>query len=244
MKKSIKRMTVGELGSLAEHTVVEVTNSGIASAINDATFVTLQGVTSIFRVSIARKRYSQLNKALATAIKERKHSFVGLKMQLKALTLSKDSVAAEQAEQLLVVFANHSKGMQKSKPVKQTVYLLSLRDALNEPTNQALIKSLKLESWVAQLETAIENFAKLYRERGDDQQKIKTTSSASNLRPKLADSFNDFQAYVKGRKNATKAADWTTLDARLTELVDAAGRTNAKVVAPEVIAPIATTTAV
>ena len=165
-------------------------------------------------------------------------------MQLKALRLSKDSVVAEQAEQLLVVFANHGKGMQKCKPVKQTVYMLSLRDALNEPTNLALLKSLKLDSSVAQLEAAIDSFSQLYTERGDDLQKIKTTSSACNLRPKLVDSFNDFQAYVKGRKNATKAADWTTLDARLTELIDAAGRTNAKIVAPEVIAPVATPTAV
>lgn len=240
MKKSIKRMTVGELGSLAEHTVEAVAKSGNASAINDATFITLKEATAQFRQAIARKKFSALTNELATATKERNQSFTGLKMQLNALKFSKDAAIAQQAEQLLVIFAAHGKGMLKHKPVKQTVYMLSLRDALKEPANLALLKSLKLDSWLVQLEAAIDKFAQIYRERGDDQQLIKTTTSATSLRPKLWNAFIDFQAFVKGRKNATSAAEWTALEETLAKLVDAAGRTNPRIIIPGPIAHVST----
>ncbi|MEI7677337.1 MAG: DUF6261 family protein [Bacteroidales bacterium] len=215
MKYYFGTLTVGKLGSLSQLTVQYVNESAAASAKLDATFLTLQKVTSVFSVSMLRKYRSVLTYPLKEAESKQMSRYSALRKHVENLQRSPDAAICEDAKQIFALFKPLNSKLYSQNRKAKNSYFFSLLDYIKDAKNATAVHNLGLESWIAEFENAVNEFARILIERETDRANINKSISASGLKNEMMSALDDFYAFVKGRANATALPEWVEVHQQL-----------------------------
>ena len=225
MKYNFGTMTIGKLGSLSQLTVQYVNESAEASAKLDATFLTLQKVTTAFTASMVRNHRSNLTNSLVESGKNQMIRYSTLRKLIESLQFSPNAAISRDAALIYDVFKTVIPKMKTSKPASKNGFLQSLVGHLRDDNYTPLIENLGINPWIVELENAVNVFTRILLERELELANINKSTSASKLRAELIVALEDFFAFVKGRANSTSAPVWVEIYAQINKFYLSTGRT-------------------
>lgn len=218
-------MTIGKLGSLSQLTVQYVNESAEASAKLDATFLTLQKVTTAFTVSMVRNHRSNLTNSLVESGKNQMIRYSTLRKLVESLQFSPNAAISADATLIYDVFKPVIPKMKNHKPASKNGFLQSLLGHLKEDKYTTVIENLGINPWILELENAVNDFTRILLEREQELANINKSSSASKIRAELIIALEDFYTFVKGRANATSAPSWVEMYAQINKFYLSTSRT-------------------
>lgn len=224
MKKSIIKMTIGELGSLAQLVVETVDKTTLDAAQHDASFLFLKEVTNRFLDSVGRSAYSKQTEALNALADERVKCLKGLRNLVNNLVKSPDKLVAAIVTPIKNAFAQYGTNIDLMKPLEQTVYMQTLIMEIKNVSTDTQRSNAGVKAWFDALEQSVIDYNKLYVVRGNEQVEIKNTPSATKLSGELRSALTDFSKFVTGRRISEKTEEWIALEQQIAHRFDASVR--------------------
>ena len=215
MKKSIIKMTIGELGSLAQLVVETVDKTTLDAAQHDASFLFLKEVTNRFLDSVGRSAYSKQTEALNALADERVKCLKGLRNLVNNLVKSPDKSVAAIVTPIKNAFAQYGTNIDMMKPLEQTVYMQTLIMEIKNVSTDTQRSNAGVKAWFDALEQSLIDYNKLYVVRGNEQVEIKNTLSATKLSGELRSALTDFSKFVTGRRISEKTEEWIALEQQI-----------------------------
>ncbi|WP_378187106.1 DUF6261 family protein [Aquimarina sp. W85] len=135
-----------------------------------------------------------LTQDLLTLDNQRDDAFIGFRYIVLAYTYHTDQALKAAAQQIYAKIEACGSGVTRLSYAKETTVLINLiDDCTNDNDVATAIKTLKLESWVQNLQTFNTAFYEVYSNRNKkESEQIKTSITA--LRP---DAYKSYEAYMK-----------------------------------------------
>lgn len=228
MQKKLSSMSVGDIASLAIQVVQCVNNSNMSAAITDATFINLMNETNKISEALLRENNSELV-ALKDQISDSLFKFY-LKLRRKVENEQHSPIdeVAENAKIVMAQFAQMKENVRTIKPNLKSVFFKSLIDKLKQEPIAIAVTKANLKPWVDKFEVLYLEDSRLTIDKRVNKGNLKSTATATSLKPITRRALRDFFNFVDGRCNSLNDEAWHALSKSIEGIELEVGRTLVK----------------
>lgn len=228
MQKNLSSMSVGDIASLASEVVQCVNNSNMSAAIMDATFINLMNETDKISEALLRENNSELV-ALKDQISDSLFKFyLKLRRQVDNEQHSPIDEVAENAKIVMAQFAQMKENVRTIKPNLKAVFFKSLIDKLKQESIATSVTKANLKPWVDKFEELYLENSRLNIDKRVNKGNLKSTATATSLKPITRRALRDFFNFVDGRCNSLNDEAWHALRKNIEDIELEVGRTLVK----------------
>lgn len=228
MQKTISSMTVGEIASLGIQVIQCVNESNVTEAKSDATFTILSSETEKMSSALIRENNSELV-ALKDQMSDNIYQFyVRLRTQADNEQHSPDDEIATNAKIVAAQFSQIKENLRTMKPHVRATYFKTLIERLQQPNVAEAAEKAHLTLWVAKFNTLLIANSRLTIDKRTGKDSLKSTATATSLKPSLRKALKHFFNFVAGRCDSLNDADWTALNKSINAIYLEVGRAKTK----------------
>lgn len=219
MKITLGRLGTIDLATLANRTIEASENGKYTMVHQHPLLEILKAEYADYQKVYTKLHSSGMGRTIEAADAERDSLFGEVRNYLEGVAGLRRAPGKEAAGALLKVFEHYGKGLSKMSYSTESGRLKNLLLDLEQPENQAHVKTLKLESYIAELQTLQQQFEELFGQQSEANAELRELPAATAVRRELELALRNYFDLLEAMKSVP---EWKMLHLDISEMVSAA----------------------